>query len=255
MIDLKQFNFKNSTELAKQQDSYLMKYKNYNKIDECELSDLKKNLWVISAEMLAPGNLVIRQFCLIDLFNNSPDHTRRIKRQINCLSYGKPNNRIWAEGYSYWLYTRSILDVWINRFPNTDISDMIHEIDDGFIKTSYCRDGSWYPAPLGDVRDQPLGIELQLTCEQDFKYRSFPIKVANVTVNEDLTYFLEGWPIGMNLHTIKSNDTIQIIDGIPVNFTWYTGYNNKYPTKDLETADLLDIRRLETIGKLFKTKQ
>lgn len=257
LLKKREFNFQNSTELARHQTETFLYLTNGRPIHETTLRALQNNLWVASAEHLAPGNLVIRQFCLIDLITGRPDHAKRIARQVQCLSYGEPEDRIWAEGYSYWLYTKQMLSPWVVKFRELNrgriVEDMAREIDDGFVNTAYSRNSVWYPAPFGDVSDRPLAEDIQ-SARFDYYYETKD-NAAIVTVDRkdtsEIVYFIKGRSIGMNIHTPKYEHTVRVINGIPVGFEYYTGISNKYNTKEDEAVDLLDSLRVETIGECF----
>jgi hypothetical protein len=247
LLKPEEFNFENSTALARHQTELLNKYKNHEAVSDSEIKSLENNLWVKSAVKLAPGNLVVRQWCLIDLLRNNPAHARDIHRLTGCLSY---NKQLWAEGYSYFLYTREILDVWVDAFPTAittpNIKEILSLIDMGFMRTAYKRDVSWYPVPFGDVRDQPLDSQLQAKCDS---IAHEPCTAGPVTMvyGESPEYNVVGQPIGMNTHIPKDNYTIQVVYGIPYGYVFYTGYENKYKNKEEEARDLLDPKRLNTI--------
>jgi hypothetical protein len=112
------FSF-DTTAIAVLQENYEAIYKQGGTITPEQLSDLKKYVWVILAGYLSPSNLVLRHWCLIDLFSNSPDHAEKIYKMVNLLSYKKDDNsvRIWAEGGYYFWYTMVILQLWLAKFP------------------------------------------------------------------------------------------------------------------------------------------
>jgi hypothetical protein len=242
------FNFKNGTSLAVQQDLYLQKYLSGGTLTSKEICDMEQNLWVATASVLAPGNLVIRQWALIDLFRGSAWHKNSIQKMMEILTYkGKESYKLWGEGYSYWGYTMDILDLWVKKFENlSTITDIIEKINQGFIVTSYPRNGIWYPAPFGDLRDIPLKPDLQIPHEMK------TVAISNVTFNhvasEDIIWYsIKGRPLGCNTHIQKNNSIIKIQKGIPIDFKFYEGYNKKYKNSWEEFKDTFDPKRLASI--------
>lgn len=245
------FNFRNGTALAVQQDMYLQKYLAGGRLTSREIYDMEQNLWVATASVLAPGNLVIRQWALIDLFKGSAKSMIRILELMDILTYKTTNGyKIWSEGYSYYSYTMDVLKVWVERFRSIyDLSviiDFIYKIDQGFIVTSYFRDGLWYPAPVGDLRDFPLSSDLQIP------HVMRTILVGNVIFNyvenEGLIWYsIKGRPLGCNTHIPKDDYTVRIIGGIPLYFKFYEGYNKKYKSSWDEFRDTFDVKRLRSI--------
>lgn len=245
------FNFKTGTALAVQQDQYLQKYLAGEKISSKEICDMEQNLWVASASKLAPGNLVIRQWALIDLFKASTQHCFQIFNLLNILSYKQTGNyRLWAEGYSYWIYMMNVLKPWVEKFEFfydiTGIKGIIEKINQGFIATSYSRDGVWYPAPFGDLRNQPLNPYLQIPHEIK------SITISNVafnysSINNTILYSIKGRPIGCNTHIPLNNAVIKIQLGIPWGFKFYEGYDKKYKNSWEEMKDTFNPKRLQSI--------
>ena len=114
------------------------------------------------------------------------------------------------------------------------------EIDEGFIKTAYQRNGIWYPAPFGDLTDEPLFL-------QNMCYENKPDNNAAIVKKAGNIYCITAKPLGLNHHVPKESYTIKIINGYPENFIFYTGYSNKYKNLKEEMEDLLDDRRLESL--------
>jgi len=249
-LNLEEINFRNSRELAHHQDSLITVYKNGGSLSISDLKSMQNNIWVATASVAAPSNLVVRQWCLIDLFTGKPSHRKRLRRIIDCLSYGKKNDRIWAEGFSYWRYTRMILDEWSANFNDNHIISLIEQIDDGFIKTVYLSGSVWYPAPFGDLRDEHLNEDLIGKCwSTKSATRSGSAAIIElICTDSSTTYNIAGRPIGLNVHIPKNSYEIAIIDGFPDGFMFYEGYNTKYSTKEDEIKDIMDSLRLETIG-------
>jgi len=244
--DLKniRLNFRNGTELAKAQDSLFDVYRKNEHISKNTVDSLAKNIWVQAASKLAPGNLVIRQWCLIDLFKDTCLHKRPIKSSIKYLTYDEDSVSLWAEGYSYWLYTKSFLQEWSDVFAIEGIKKKISQIDRGFLRTSYKRDGNWYPAPLGDLRDEPLEESLQYDhlCQSRLGILRFDCNTK--------TYKILGDPIGLNPHIPADTFEVKIIMGYPKNFDFYKGYDKKYKSKKEEWADILKPNRINSLDKI-----
>jgi hypothetical protein len=262
------FSF-DTTAIAVLQENYEAIYKQNKTITLEQLSDLKKYIWVILAGKLSPSNLVIRHWCLIDLFSNSPDHAKKIYKMVNLLSYKKDDNdmRIWAEGGYYFWYTMVILQLWLDKFPTTialselkttpslscttvyyiqQITQLLDKIRKGIVETAYLRNGEWYFAPFGDVRDYPItndiGIDLS-NIQQQPDVNIAVLTRTNVAPNM-IGYKLQARPVRMNLHIPKDNYNLSVIDGVPINFIFYTGFSNKYKNKWAEICDMLSLKRL-----------
>jgi len=242
------FNFKNGTALAIQQDTYLKKYLAGEKISIKEISDMEQNLWVAIASKLAPGNLVLRQWALIDLFRGSAWHREDIQKMMDILTYKeKGPYKIWAESYSYFNYTLDVINPWIERYQEhydmSVIKDIIEKTEQGFIATAYLRDGVWYPAPFGDLRDAPLNPDLQIP------HPMKTIAISNVIFNyaesdEIAWYSIGGKPLGLNTHINKDSCVVSIIKGNPMHFKFYTGYSNKYANYWEEFRDTFSWNRI-----------
>lgn len=248
------FNFRNGTALAEKQDSLIQIYKDSGTISKSEIKEMNDNLWVQAAMNMAPNNLVIRQLCLIDLFQGSCRNKKFVENQMDYISGGDDGNRIWLEGYSYWQYTRDILDFWLIKFKEScdfnKIMRMLIDIDNGFIRTAYKREDKWYPAPFGDLRDITLTANLQYKCNELFNHPdSVNVNGIKKIKNElSIIYYIEAEPLGFNMHTMADNDTVEIIDGIPQDYDFYTGYPNKYKNKEEEFRSMLRKKRTNSIG-------
>jgi hypothetical protein len=238
------FNFRNGTALAIQQDQYLKIYLAGSSITSRQISDMEQNLWVATASKLAPGNLVIRQWCLIDLFKGYPTHEIQIYEMMDLLTYKQGGSlKIYAEGYSYFNYTMDILGVWLLKFPNL-ITTLVEKIKQGFLFTSYPRNGVWYPAPFGDLRDVPLSSDLQIEHPVTTK------TVSNVILNYfdgKIWYNISGNPLGLNNHIPKNFSAVTIKNGIPSGFKFYEGYDKKYKNSWEEFKDTFDPKRVTSL--------
>jgi len=238
-------NFINGTKLAVMQDNLIALRKSGGVIQEKDIKCMEDNLWVAAAYRLAPGNLVIRQYALIDLARTSPAHRDRIVKLFDILSYGHiyPDDapyRLWAEGYSYFCYTMAILKFWMNRFKDATnlvyLQSMVRKVESGFTVTSYFRKGTYYPAPFGDLRDVPLIPEHQ-------PQEVFDTVVGNLTRRKN-TYHWKAIPLSCNTHVPADDLDITIINGVPTPFKFYEGYDKKYKNKWDEYKDTFSLKRL-----------
>lgn len=240
-----------TTNLASDQQAKTSLYKANKGISTYELTKMKIDPWILAAEKVAPNNLVIRQLALIDIFSNSPANKSRIQTLLDTLSYKSNSDqyRIWAEGYSYWEYTKIILKDWITKFTSvtsmTYINSVVTKIDQGFVITAYLRAGVWYPAPFGDLRNDPLDSSLQQA------HTISSISIANVALiksGNSISYSVTGRPIGLNTHIPVNNYVSAIVNGVPNNFRFYTGYSAKYRSMVEELADTFNPNRLKTVS-------
>jgi hypothetical protein len=239
-----------TTKIAIDQDALIATYKSgKTTMPSSQLRDMQRDLWIRTSSVLAPNNLVIRQYCLIDIFSNSVKNKSKIKSQLDSLSYTSYNldKRIWAEGYSYWLYVREALDLWIDKFKRTtnltDVQSLISDVDFGFQSTAYLRNGIFYPAPFGDLRDQPLHESLQAS----HVMKSARCKIVSFCAGATVKYYIKANPVGLNTHVPKNDSTITIVDGIPKPFTFYHGYDKKYDNTFCEITDTISFQRVMSL--------
>jgi len=229
-------NFESGTPLARFQDDLLTRIKNHENIifDKNIISRLEDNMWVKSAEKLAPNNLVIRQYCLIDILTTQPRNAQKIELLIQKLAPQGYCGRLWAEGYSYWEYTKQAIDLWIENVKHLHgLNCYLIDIDRGFQETSYEREGIRYPAPFGDVRDEPLRPELQYrNTQQVFIWSGRFLKKSYDR------YWISPYLLGGNTHTPSKESSVVIKDGRPVNFKFYTGYDNKFTSRKSEAINI-----------------
>lgn len=234
-------NFEQGTPLAKRQDRVFDKLKIAAGISGKDYSMLKGNLWVRTAERLAPSNLVIRHLVLLDLLEEQSKNYFKIRKLLSILA---PD--VWAEGYSYWRYTRPFLKYYEDEF---DISFFrIRQIEGAFISSSYVgKDGKLWPAPFGDLRKEPLDeITLQwATNSSVYHYHTEEdIKLHFLYKGNDI-YILWPYILGFNTHSVTKKNRVEIFSGIPQGFKWYTGYPDKYSSKKEELKDtFLNPRRI-----------
>jgi hypothetical protein len=234
-------NFITGEKLASTQQLIMDRIKKGEKIEEEEILLLEENAWVKAADILAPCNLVIRQYCLIDILRGESKHKIAIDTQLNALA---PKG-LYLEGYSYWLYTKEFLTVYLSKFLAESIERCIKEVDSNFVKTSYSVDDIKYPAPFGDLRHQPLEDALQ-----NGNHPISAIKVSVVTKN-NTNYEIDPYFIGFNLHTTTERKTYFVTDGKVIDaitgkeYVWYPGYKNKYPTMISELKAMFNLKRLK----------
>lgn len=239
-------NFKNGTQLAVQQDTYIDLYKNGKTINPEELASLENNSWVSIASISAPSNLVLRQWCLIDIFSDKPTNNYGILNMVDILSYKdyKSTYRLWSENYSYYNYSLNALNLWLEKFNKDPVtkrlSNILKQIDQGFLATSYSREGIYYPAPFGDLRDEPLRPDLQI------KHIEKDVQVANVSVKYggNIEYSIKAKPLGLNTHIPAYDLNVTVENGLPLGFKFYQGYDKKYKNKISEFLDTINIRRI-----------
>ena len=236
-------NFESGTSLAEFQDRLIKQYQEKEDLTltPAEYERLNGNQWVALATHFGPNNLVIRHRCLQGIFGNK-EYREEILGLFGVLAPG-----LWAEGYSYWKYTKSILASW-GALYYPEIMDKIKIVDSGFTLTSYVGvDGKLWPAPFGDLRKEPLEEALQNGRRMD--YSSAP--VAMKIVNEGAVYKIKPYPLGGNTHVPIKVQVINVKNGVPEGFKFYEGYDKKYPNG---FAEFLDIIRPIRIFSLFKMR-
>ena len=226
-------------------------------LTQAEVDKLKNNYWIKISRIIAPNNLVIRHLCLLDLISKCPNHYKEILDQLKKLTYSKetiilgklvmPTRLLYAEGYSYWLYIKNFLQVYNDKFLvncGSYIQSYISKVDSGFQATAYLRGTVMYPAPFGDLRDQPLEDVLQNSSTIFNTINIAPINKRNNTI-----YQVESMPIGLNGHIPLNNYIVDIKNGEPVPFSWYQGYSQEYPTMWSQMMNTLNPKRVWAILK------
>lgn len=223
-------NFMNGTALAKFQDDLLDRCeKGHPEFSNEEKKLLVGNAWIGLASFLAPNNLVIRQYCLIGIiFKRLMDH--EILHQLHIIA---PD--LYAEGYSYWKYTKRALNLYIDALASPEIQNKMWKIDYAFSATSYQRKGVYYPAPFADLRNEAL--DNQGASPIDGMKLKFLEKIGQ-------RYKIRPYFLGLNTHVPDSYQEITTINGIPLSFRWYEGYDKKYSSKKDELKDILRPRRI-----------
>lgn len=244
-------NMESGSSLADFQDYCFIMLQHSQNLSSGNHDRLRTNSWVKIAERLSPCNLVIRHYCLLDIIEREPKRFNAILEQVKLLTYYTANTSflLYAEGYSYWLYIKNFLALYVSRFPSTLLfSEFIYLIDRGFQATSYLHDKSrdampWrlYPAPFGDVRCEPLEESLQ-----DRTKMFDTITVMPVSKN-GLMYFVKSMPVKLNGHIQVKDSHVTIVDGFPQNFQWYHGYNEKYPTAGSRFVNTCNLRRIVSL--------
>ena len=198
---------------------------------------LRDNMWVKTAYKLAPSNLVVRHICILDIIENK---TKRISMVSKLLFILSPDN-LWAEGYSYWLYTRIALSMYAKHFNIPWLGQIIYDIDTMFDLTSYeGLNGQKWPAPFGDLRHIPLKKQKDIDRRCNYSTKLFN-KVGNI-------YYIYDYPLGFNTHC-EVKRSMRIIDGgRPLNFKFYEGYTTKYNSKPEEVKDtFFNWKRIKSI--------
>jgi hypothetical protein len=229
-------NFEWNGKLAQRQDDAMKDYLLGIGFHPKDVKMFKENLMVPIAAVLAPCNLVARHYCLLYLITKDKKYLNKTAKQCRKLTNGV--GELWAEGYSYWMYTRYMLfslknyDVWMGAF--IVVQDRYFEL------TAYERNGRHYPAPFGDVWDSPLETE---PLPMPPKEPILPVYMVN-----DKYYHIKSRPVGFNLHTARVDKIYFLENGIPVNFNFYKGYKEKYPTlwSELKALGLRLIELLTT---------
>lgn len=243
------YNFEYGSSLATFQEKKYNDYLDNVPITKEEKKRLTKNMWVKMAEGAAPSNLVIRHYCLIDLYKGKHSHSKRIGTQLEILGEG-----LYLEGYSYWLYIKPLLVEYKKKFNIFEI--FIENMDKRFQETSYLwKDGKLYPPPYGDVRHIPLEDSLQSALSVQ-SYKSIYPLVIQVLSPDTVEYFIKGNPVGFNTHVpletltvVVTCDTVYVkkANGDHQPFKWYTGYENKYKDKGAEFKDTFNWRRIKSL--------
>lgn len=236
-------NFESGTSLAKFQDKLLDQIQanlnngKTNNYDKETFRRLSRNMWVKLAKTLAPNNLVVRHYCIQDIIEGVPKHGKIIQDQ--CDELAPFPGHLWAEGYSYWLYTKKALKLWTSYFVSNvyraeAINNMIDSTDRAFLKSAYLgKNDLLYPAPFGDLRDIPLEDHLQNKCTTDYFRGKFLTRRVNGV------YEIQPYILGGNTHTPVKKQNIKIVDRRPKGFDFYTGYDKKYKNKREEAAGLV----------------
>ncbi len=251
LLSCSSYVFETGKSLAEFQDQKFEDYKGGKSLTEEEKNRLEKNMWVITARELAIGNLPVRQYCLIDLYNNSNNNKDIIKVMLDTLG-----NQIWREGYTYWLYTKPFLMEYYKKFGL--FGSFVDEMDAKFKRISYEGfENIYFPAPYGDVRKTQLEKFLQndsiIVKANDI---IFPVS-KNTILPGIIEYTVEGCPIGFNTHVPNERQIIKVIGKSKVcvytndscsDFSWYEGYDKKYDGKLSEYMDTFNYDRVNSLN-------
>jgi hypothetical protein len=254
--DLAGFTMRTGYELAAWQDTLLARYRRGDSLPLADRAALRGNAWVATAKHLAPSNLILRQWALTDLFSKTPENAARILEMADLLApdSGGHGGRMWAEGYSYWLYTREVLAPWAETFRREEagkqVRALINAVDSCFTMTAYSRNGILYPAPFGDLRDKPLadsGVFLHAARPVAAHSCAF---VTVTPVSEGYDYRIAAQPVGLNTHIPADTQVVAVRQGVPAGFGFYQGYHKKYPDAAAERGDMMRPARLASIARL-----
>jgi len=243
------YNFEFGSSLAHFQDAKFQDYKEGKELSKEEKVRFKNNLWIKMSNKLAPSNLVIRHYCLIDLYNKRPRNKRKIQNLLNLLGNG-----LYKEGYSYWLYVKPFLVEYNRRYNLFDC--FIKDMDLNFQKTAYLgTDGKLYPVPFGDLRHIPLELGLQSSSSVSENLEIYPV-IVKIKSNY-IEYFIQRCPLGFNTHIPDKTQVVRVNnDGSEIcvfnyidssekckPFEWYEGYDKKYKDKEEEFKDTFNKNR------------
>ena len=236
----------NQTQLAQLQDKIIYQIQNNQKVDPKDIKKLRNNFWVKIAEKMAPNNLVVRNLCILALFDK---RYWLYKRRIMNLIYKLRGVDLWKEGYSYWLYTKPVLQMYAKFYEYMSINLFIHSIDKEFHETAYVgEDGRLYPAPFGDVRKEPLEDEFQV--DVDTRKKDGVSWMWREYKDGEIYYHISPAPLGGNTHCPAEEQTVWIRNGKPylrtkhnkdwIAYPFYEGYDKKYKNKLSMIKDLLN---------------
>ncbi len=281
-------SFLHGSKLADLQDDIIVKLRedkfNIDTLSQQELKYLNPkthNLWVAMSINMAPNNLAVRHMALREIFLSRTTNQLRkasddeyvprmqkrsqvIMKMIGDLSEdvfkwdSNPSTpMLWAEGYSYWLYTREVLqmvckleDSWIGDYRN--LRKIVDKIDDGFTMLSIQAHGKWRPPVFGDCKDivtKPLNSSLLGTLISAGNTKFMDCLLVDIIAHDG--YFeMASKPhrVHGNTHTqgkfevsyISTHDMSE-----EITFKFYEGYDKKYKTRFHEWVDI--IKRM--IGK------
>lgn len=232
-------HFDTST-LARLQDRAIYSIKRGKAISKWHYDQLRSNWYIKLANYLAPSNLTIRNDVILDITEGSKNRRDRISSHIGKLF----NEGMWAEGYTYWLYTRDALK--LIRTEWIWLSKIIDKTDISFIKTSYFRNGKLWPAPYGDLREYPIHRFI-ISAHPEIRPH-YTISIGSITKTRssfhERIYHIRPFTVGLNTHTVKNESIISITKGVPTPFIFYKGYDKKYKNKLEEIKDIFDPRRI-----------
>jgi hypothetical protein len=159
---------------------------------------------------------------------------------------------LWAEGYSYWCYTKYILQLYCEHFFIVGVlADFIQRQTAGFIKTAFVWNDRLYPAPFGDVWPGPMNEAFD---PGQVRESVPPVLVYNDGLGQGRRR-ITSRGIRFNLHTAYVRELYLILDGVPIDtmsnpFKYYVGYDKKYPTRWCEVKAIMR-RALDLLLSIF----
>jgi hypothetical protein len=241
-------NFEWDGKLAERQDRVIEALYAMKTPDPVDAEKLRGNRLVPIASILAPCNLSVRHYCLLDILDGAPKRLTKVNRLIGLLT--NEFKGLWLEGHSYWGYTARILRYYAGTFTLVNLQMNINKMALWFNQTGYIgADGKHYPAPFGDIwRDNSL--ESQVTTMG----ASIPPVYWN-SIHAKMV-FINCKAVRFNLHTSFVHKEYDVSTGIPVDFfggafKFYKGYEEKYPYKWMEIWAIIK-RAGELILNIFK---
>jgi len=242
--------FKYGVDLADWQEEMIRKWNedSYTAEDIAEVIASQKNLYITVGRYIAPSNLIIRQYCIEDLYLHTPKHLKEISHLYEILS-DYPQSDIWLENYSYWRYMREALDSYIEYFSKWDkVPEVINGIGylgysrfqtyAAFLRASYknAKGDKCYPAPYGDLRFVEIENEFNLFKSTFYPQHNYSIQPSFLEIHDllhSIKYVVKPIPRGLNSHVPHSKrhivDVIYNADETSFtvqNFKFYTERNS-----------------------------
>ena len=252
--DFPNYNVQNGHALAVKQDSLLIRLERGDDILRTVADTMATNKWVRISQLIGPSNLTIRHYCIQDMIRGVPYNFNKITRLVQTLSYQDTKyGGLWSEGYSYWEYTNRALKLYQEKFSGykfEELQSAMNTINESFVRTAYKRDSLWYPAPYGDLRNEPLYPELQKLAKNLRPETNITLSIISKRKSGYIeTYTIYPYPLGLNNHIPIDTLRVHVIEGEP-QFNWYTGYQDKYNSKKEEWNDTFNVKRLNSLRKL-----
>lgn len=250
-------NFQHGTDLANYQDALFKEISNGATISTSVLKQLTTNKWISLSTYLAPSNLTVRQYCLIDIVCHHFFNINNILSNLSNLVYFSKNLKylLWVEGYSYWLYTKPFLEMYLEKVKLPDeifqkLTSFMNDVDLGFSVTAYKKNDGIYPVTFGDLRYIKLVNQTDLIKDE--------ISIGPILKHGSM-YYINKQPVGFNLHTNNSefivdihNDKAYVINSDKeIEYKFYESYEKKYPTFLSELNEMITCRRVLSIWLLM----
>lgn len=212
----------------------------------------KLQLYTVPTRLLtkiAPSSLLIMNLCLRDINNKKATNYKQIHKLTQILS----DNLIWLEGYSYWKNLKPFLEEWEKLHTFSYTTSVIKKIDLSFWQTSYNRQGVLYPAPFGNLKNEPLEENLQsLGTVPMVATVSKIIKLKHSKGGE--YYHIYPVQLGLNTALPYNKSKIRIIEGYPLGFTFYKDEYTKYTKHhSTEYSSWLKIKDTFRKGRVCRT--